>query len=184
MELTDREIWAVSHGLILGTLFLLAFTGGLVGLWSLQARYVTVAGLKERIPRLGIWTGTMAVVAWLTVFTGTWIVYPWYRADPTKLGIPTDVQSEALKDFPRYWLLASERTAQWHEFGMEWKEHVAWLAPFLATAVAFVVAYYGVRIIRKPEWRWPLIVLFSLAFIAAAVAGLFGAFITKAAPVA
>jgi len=54
----------------------------------------------------------------------------------------------------------------------------------LLAAVAFVVAYYGVRIIRKPEWRWPLIVLFSLAFIAAAVAGLFGAFITKAAPVA
>jgi len=183
MELTDRELWAVIHGLILGTLFLLAFTGGLVGLWSLQARFLTVAGLKERIPRLRIWTGGMAIVAWLTVFTGTWIVYPWYRATPPE-GIDRTIQSGALEAFPRYYLLASEKTAQWHEFAMEWKEHVAWLAPMLATAVAFVVAYYGVRLIRKPEWRWPLIVLFTLAFIAAGVAGLFGAFITKAAPVA
>jgi hypothetical protein len=184
MALTDREIWAVIHGLILGTFFLLAFTGGLVGLWSLQARYVTLAGLRERIPRLGIWTTAMAVIAWLTVWTGTWIVYPWYRADPRPLGIDPAVQSDALRDFPRYWLLASERTAEWHHFAMEWKEHVAWLAPMLGTAVAFVVVYYGVRLIRKPEWRWPLIVLFTLAFVAAAVAGLFGAFITKAAPVA
>lgn len=183
MELTEREFWAVIHGLILGTLFLLAFTGGLVGLWSLKERYVTVAGLRERIPRLEVWTWGMAMVAWLTVFTGTWIVYPWYRATPPET-IDRAVQSEALRDFPRYWLLASERTAQWHEFAMEWKEHVAWLAPMLATAVAFVVAYYGLRLIRKPEWRWPLIILFTLAFIAAGVAGLFGAFITKAAPVA
>jgi hypothetical protein len=169
MQLTDREIWAVIHGLILGTFFLLAFTGGLVGLWSLQERFVTAAGLRERIPRLKVWTAAMAVVAWLTVFTGTWIVYPWYR-DPA----PTS---------PKSILLSSESTAQWHEFAMEWKEHVAWLAPMLATAVAFVVAYYGVRLVRRPEWRWPLLILFTLAFIAAGIAGLFGAFITKAAPV-
>ena len=24
----------------------------------------------------------MAIVAWLTVITGTWIVYPWYQARP------------------------------------------------------------------------------------------------------
>ena len=125
----------------------------------------------------------MAIVAWLTVFTGTWIVYPWYRAAPPEV-IDRTIQSDALKEFPRYWLLASERTSLWHELGMEWKEHVAWLAPLLATAVAFVVAYYGVRLARKPEWRWPLIILFTLAFLAAGAAGVFGAFITKAAPVA
>ena len=124
----------------------------------------------------------MAVVAWLTVWTGTWIVYPWYRAVPPDT-IDRTVQSDALREFPRYWLLASERTAEWHHFAMEWKEHVAWLAPMLATAVAFVVVYYGLRLVRKPEWRWPLLVLFTLAFISAGVAGLFGAFITKAAPI-
>jgi hypothetical protein len=36
MELNSREIWTVIHGLVLGTLFLLAFAGGLAGLWSLH----------------------------------------------------------------------------------------------------------------------------------------------------
>lgn len=182
MELTEREFWAVIHGLALGTLFLLAFGGGFAGLWSLKERFLTEGGARERTPRLMIGTAVMAVVAWLTVFTGTWIVYPWYRAAPP-VEIDRLVQSDALEAYPRYWLLASERTAQWHELGMEWKEHVAWIAPFLATAVAFVVVYYGAQLIRRPEWRWPLIVLFTLAFAAAGVAGLFGAFITKAAPV-
>jgi predicted permease len=67
---------------------------------------------------------------------------------------------------------------------MEWKEHVAWFAPFLATAVAFAVAYYGVQLIRRGDVRRASIVFFVLAFAAAGIAGLFGALITKAAPVA
>jgi len=67
---------------------------------------------------------------------------------------------------------------------MEWKEHVAWFAPFLATAVAFAVVYYGVQLVRRGDIRRAAIVFFVLAFAAAGVAGLFGALITKAAPVA
>jgi uncharacterized membrane protein YsdA (DUF1294 family) len=66
---------------------------------------------------------------------------------------------------------------------MEWKEHVAWIAPMLATSVAFVILYYGVRLARRGEWRLPLLIFFTLAFAAAGVAGAFGAFITKAAPI-
>jgi hypothetical protein len=183
MELTERELYTVLHGLVLGTLFLLAFGGGLAGLWSLRERLVTPEGVQERTPRLLIGTSVMAIVAWLTVITGTFIAYPWYRAAPPE-GIDRAIQSEALADFPRYWLLASERTAQWHEFGMEWKEHVAWIAPFLATAVAFAVLYYGTQLIRRGEIRNAILIFFTLAFAAAGVAGLFGAFITKAAPVA
>jgi hypothetical protein len=182
MELTERETWAVIHGLILGTLFLLAFGGGLAGLWSLKERLLTTEGVQERTPRLLIGTWVMAIVAWLTVITGTFIVYPWYRA-PVATGIDPKVQSEALEAFPRFWLLASEKTAAWHEFGMEWKEHIAWIAPMLATAVAFVVLYYGAQLVRRGEMRRALLILFTLAFGAAGVAGLFGAFITKAAPV-
>jgi len=177
MQLTERELWAVIHGLLLGTLFLLAFGGGLAGLWSLRVRLLTAEGMAERSPRLLIGTWVMAIVAWLTVFTGTWIVYPWYRAAPPE-------GTTDLTDFPRSLLLADEATAQWHEFGMEWKEHVAWLAPFLATAVAFAVAYYGAQLARRGEIRKALLVFFALAFLAAGIAGLFGAFITKAAPVA
>jgi lipopolysaccharide export LptBFGC system permease protein LptF len=181
MELTDRELYTVLHGLILGTLFLLAFGGGLAGLWSLRDRLLTSAGLQERSPRLLIGTSVMAIVAWLTVITGTFIAYPWYRAAPPESVDRADPTQ--LADFPRYLLLAQEKTAQWHEFGMEWKEHVAWLAPFLATAVAFAVLYYGVQLARRDEIRKAVIVFFTLAFAAAGVAGLFGAFITKAAPV-
>jgi len=177
MEITERELWAVIHGLILGTAFLLAFAGGLAGLWSLKARYLTEEGIAERTPRLLVGTWAMAVVAWLTVITGTWIVYPWYRAAPPE-------GTTDLTDYPRSLLLSSESTAEWHKFGMEWKEHVAWIAPLLATAVAFVVLYYGPQLAKAEGMRRALLILFVLAFAAAGVAGLFGAFITKAAPVA
>jgi hypothetical protein len=183
MNLTDRELWTLIHGMGLGAVFLLAFGGGLAGMWSLRSKLVTQEGIAERTPRLLIGTTVMAVVAWFTVLVGTWIVYPWYRATPTE-GLDQAVQSEALRAFPRYWLLAGEQTAEWHKFGMEWKEHVAFLAPFLATAVAFAVIYYGAQLIHRGEIRRAILVFFTLAFAAAGIAGLFGALITKAAPVA
>jgi lipopolysaccharide export LptBFGC system permease protein LptF len=175
MSLTDRELWAVIHGLILGTLFLLSFSGGFVGIYSLRERLLTEDGVQERLPRMLIGGWIMAIVAWLTVITGTWIVYPWYRAMAP--------EGADLTAFPRSLLLSDPATSAWHTFGMEWKEHVAWIAPMLATSVAFVILYYGVRLARRGEMRWPLLAFFTLAFVAAGVAGAFGAFITKAAPV-
>ena len=170
MELTGRESWALVHGMVLGALFLLAFGGGFAGLWSLRERLLTQEGVSERTPRLLIGTVVMAIVAWLTVIVGTWVVYPWYRDTA-----PTS---------PKSTLIANPATADWHNFAMEWKEHVAWFAPFLATAVAFAVAYYGVQLVRRGDVRRAAMAFFVLAFIAAGIAGLFGALITKAAPVA
>ncbi len=175
MVLTAREIWAVIHGMMLGSLFLLAYAGGLAELINLGSQWTTEAGVAKRVRRLITGTWVMAVVAWLTVFTGTWIVYPWYRAKP-----PAGAD---LKMFPKGLLVASPTTAGWHNFGMEWKEHVAWLAPILATAVAYMVTKYGARLAKDEQVRKAVIVLFSIAFFTAAVAGLFGAFINKAAPV-
>jgi hypothetical protein len=176
MSLTDREFWAVVHGLILGTLFLLAFSGGFVGIYSLRERLLTTEGVAERLPRMLIGGWAMAVVAWLTVITGTWIVYPWYRAMPPE-------GTTDLTAFPRSLLLSDPATSAWHTFAMEWKEHVAWIAPMLATSVAFVILYYGLQLARRGEWRLPLLTFFTLAFVAAGIAGAFGAFITKAAPI-
>ncbi len=78
MNLTGRELWMVVHGTGLGATFLLAYAGGLAGLWSLRPEWVTV-GLQQRSRRLGVGTWIMAIVAWLTVITGTYIVYLWYR---------------------------------------------------------------------------------------------------------
>jgi hypothetical protein len=50
------------------------------------------------------------------------------------------------------------------------------------TAVAYRVTRYGARLAKDDQVRRAVIVLFTVAFLAAAVAGLFGAFINKAAP--
>jgi len=146
----------------------------LAGLYSLRPELLTVTGLRERMTRLTAGTWLMAIAAWGTVITGTFIVYPWYRAAPPK--------GADLIAFPRSFLLANPSLAKWHNFGMEWKEHIAWFAPILATVVAFVVLRYGKRLAEMPFLRKTLIVTFVLAFGVAAVAGLFGALITKAAP--
>jgi hypothetical protein len=169
MSLTGRESWALIHGMILGALFLLSFAGGLAGLYSLKPSLITPAGVVERMRRLKIGVTTMAVVAWLTVISGTWVVYPWYREK-----IPTS---------PKSVLLANPDTSGWHEFAMEWKEHIAWLSPILATVVAYIVIYYGTNLIRHDRVRRTAITLFVMAFAFAGIAGLFGALITKAAPV-
>ncbi|HYZ91078.1 MAG TPA: hypothetical protein VFA34_01640 [Actinomycetota bacterium] len=169
MTLSDREFWTVIHGLVLGTLFLLAFAGGLAGLWSLRPSLVTPVGVVERMRRLKVGMWGMAIVAWATVVTGTYTVYPWYRDKAA-----TSAKSR---------LIADPDTALWHTFGMEWKEHVAWIAPLLATAAAFVVTWYGLRLARENRMRKLVLALFVTAFVSAAIAGLFGAFINKAAPI-
>ena len=175
MYLSSREFWGVVHGMVLGALFLLAYGGGLAGLYSLRPEWVTASAVRERLVRLKIGAWGMAIVAWLTVITGTWIVYPWYRARP-----PEGVD---LRLVPRAYLLADPNRALWHTFGMEWKEHVAWLAPILATAVVYVIYLYGEELVKEARVRTVLMVLLTLAFVAAAVAGLFGALITKVAPI-
>lgn len=175
MSLTSRELWTVIHGMTFGALFLLAFAGGLAGLYSLRTEWVTVEGVKERLTRLktGLWA--VAVVAWGTVITGTYVVYPWYRAAPPK-------GTTDLAAFPRGLLLSSPNTALWHNFGMEWKEHVGWIAPIAATVVAYVVSYYGPRLAGESRVRRAVLWFFVAAFMTAAVAGVFGAFINKVAP--
>jgi hypothetical protein len=169
MSFTTREWWGLIHGMGFGAVFLLAFAGGLAELHSLRPALMTAAGIQSRMRRLRIGVVTMAVAAWLTVISGTWIVYPWYR-DPAKTS-------------PRSTLLADPATEDWHTFGMEWKEHIAWLSPILATVVAFIVVYYGTNLIRHDRVRRTAMALFVLAFGFAAIAGAFGAFITKVAPV-
>jgi len=175
MSVSLRELWTVLHGLVFGSLFLLAFAGGLAGLYSLRPEWVTLEGLRERLRRLMAGTWVMALVAWMTVISGTYIAYPWYRARPP--------DGADLTQYPRYFLLSRPETSAWHTFGMEWKEHIGWFAPILATAVAFVVAYYGPQLARLSGVRRTVIWLFIAAFGAAAVAGLFGAFLNKIAPI-
>jgi hypothetical protein len=176
MSLSSREFWTLVHGMGLGAIYLLAFAGGLAGLYSLRPEWLTAAGLQDRVRRLHWGIGIMAAVCWLTVITGTWIVYPWYRAAAPQGA--TDLAA-----FPKAFLVANTALAGWHNFGMEWKEHIAWISPFVITAVAFVVWRYGDRLSTNERMRKTIISLFVVSFVLAGVAGALGALITKAAPV-
>ena len=176
MEVNSREVWTIIHGMGFGAIFLLAFAGGLAELYSLRPEWMTAEGTRTRVSRMktGMWI--MAIAVWLTVITGTFIVYPWYRAAPP-------AGTTDLTAFPRSLLLSQPNTADWHRFGMEWKEHVGWLAPIAATVVAAIINYYGPEISRRFNERRAVTIFFIVAFLAAAAAGAFGAFITKSAPV-
>ena len=102
-------------------------------------------------------------------------MYPWYRA---KAPAGAD-----LAFFPRSFLKADPSLAAWHVFGMEWKEHIAWFPPILATVVAYLAWRYGPSLAEDDQLRRMMIVILVLAFAAAGIAGLLGALITKAAPV-
>jgi hypothetical protein len=176
MSITFRESWGVIHGLIFGALFLLAFSGGIYSLYGLRSEWLTPEGLREKVSSLKIWTWAMAIIGWLAVLTGTYVVYPWYRAKP-----PSGTTD--LTGFPRSLILSNPNTAGWHNFGMEWKEHVAWLVPIAATIVAYIVSKYGPSLAKETKIRNAAVWFFVIAFAAAAVAGGLGAFITKAAAV-
>jgi hypothetical protein len=182
MQLTDRELWTLIHGMGFGALYLLAFAGGIAGLYSLRKELLTNEGIQERLVRLRWGMVVMAVCVWATVIVGTFVVYPWYRAKPAE-GIDTAVQSEQLREYPRYWLLASEETSEYHHFGMEFKEHVTWIAPMLATVVAYAVFRYQKQLAENPQARWMIVAFFLLSFAIAGIGGALGALITKAAPV-
>jgi hypothetical protein len=181
MRITDREFWTLVHGMGFGAAYLLAFAGGLAGLYSLRPELVTTEGITERVRRLRWGIILMVVLVWLTVLVGTYVVYPWYRQTPPP-SIDTKTQSEALKAYPRYWLLASEETAEFHDFGMEFKEHVAWISPLLATVVGYAVLRYGKELANNRRARSMVMILFFLSFAIAGIAGVLGALITKAAP--
>jgi hypothetical protein len=170
MSITYNELWTVLHGLVFGSIYLLAFAGGFEAFWGIgKGEILTDSGMSRRLKRLNWGTIGMAVISWITVISGTYIVYPWYRAK-----VPTS---------PRSLLLANPEKAEWHNFAMEWKEHIAWFVPILATVVAVLVVLYGKDFVKRNDLRKVAFAIFIIAFMCAAIAGLWGAFINKAAPV-
>lgn len=175
MSLTVREFWTAAHGMIFGALFLLSFAGGMAELVAMRPEWATASGLKARLARLKWGTVLMAIASWLTVFTGTYIVYPWYRAAPP--------EGADLTLYPRSFLKADPNLSGWHVFGMEWKEHVAWFSPILAVLVVYLVIKHGPELVENAKLRRMVTILFVLSFSVAGIAGLLGALITKAAPI-
>jgi hypothetical protein len=176
MEISFRDAATVVHGMFFGALLLLTFTGAWIGLYAIsasQGRWVPTAAQHQWLTR---YVAGMALLAWLAVLLGAYAVYPWYRAHPPA-GL-TDLSS-----FPQRLLMSSPTTTGWHDIGMEWKEHIAWFAPISLTTATYLVWRYGMHLHALQSVRRALLCLVALAFVAAGVAGFFGAMLNKYAPV-
>jgi hypothetical protein len=176
MEISTRDLWTVLHGMGFGALFMLAFTGALVGLFRMPAAGSSAIPNPRDQMMLRLYLIGMVVLAWAAVFSGAYVVYPWYRAVPPAGTID-------LANYPRYLLLSKMTTAEWHRFGMEWKEHVAWIAPIAMTMVAYVFGKYGRSVAKHRNLRNPALIFTLAAFVATGVSGGFGAFLNKYAPI-
>jgi len=177
MEITIRDLITVLHGMGFGALFMLAFSGALAELYRMSApSAATVAPSSREQTLLAIYLISMVVLAWLAVLSGAYVVYPWYRAVP-----PSGITD--LAEYPRRLLLSSGTTSEWHNVGMEWKENVAWLAPIAMTMVAYVTLKYRHAITRPQHMRGAVLGFAVAAFVATGIAGTFGAFLNKYAPV-
>ncbi len=176
MEITVRSLLTLVHGMGFGALYLLACSGALVELYRRYApgsmRPIEIEDEKF----LGTYLVAMAVVAWITVLTGAYVIYPWYRAAPPP-------GTTDLAGFPQRLLMASPSTIAWHSIGMEWKEHVAWLAPISITMAAAVFIRHGRNLRRHPQLRNAVLCFVLVSFVAAGIAGFFGAMLNKYAPV-
>lgn len=175
MEITTRSLWTLIHGMGFGALYLLAGSGALI---ELQYRFrPDNANSARALGRFFSWyLAAMAALAWLTVLTGTYLIYPWYRTPP-----PAGTAN--LAAYPRAFLLAHSSTSAWHSIGMEWKEHVAWLVPISITMAAAVVIRHRNQLMRYASLRLTLQGFIVLSLVAAGIAGFFGAMLDKAAPV-
>jgi hypothetical protein len=176
MEISLRDLLTVFHGMGFGALFMLAFAGAVAELYRMSAPAAVLTPSPREQFLLRWYLAAMVVLAWATVLSGTYIVYPWYRAVPP-------VGTTDLTAFPKFLLTSSPTTSKWHSLGMEWKEHIAWLTPIAITMVAYVTAKYGRALTRPRHLRAAVLGFVIVAFVATGVAGAFGAFLNKYAPV-
>jgi hypothetical protein len=164
--LTTRQLFFLTHSTF-GIIIVHAFGGGLgTLLTSGDSR------MKDRIRKLS--TASLAVVAWLASGIGTWFGYAGYRAPVPPGG---DISM-----YPRDYLLSSPHLAFWETFAMEWKVHIGWTTPFLATAVAFTALRYRRRLVADRLVRKVMTIMLLLAFAGALVAAGLGAVVNVTAP--
>lgn len=175
MEITSHTLWTMIHGMLFGALYLLACSGAIVEI-SRHFKPSATTASPANATFLRVYLVTMTVLAWLAVFSGAYVVYPWYRA------VPPPGTSD-LAAYPQRLLIASHATSAWHSIGMEWKEHVAWIAAISITMAAGIAIRYGTSLSKHRDLRNTVLSFVFISFLAAAIAGFFGAMLNKVAPV-
>jgi hypothetical protein len=174
MLFSERSIWTMAHGIGLGGAALLGLAAALFYLYA--ARPVPdPAGNETGSRAFAMVTVFSAVMLWLTVIIGTYIIFPPYRATP-----PAGMTD--LSQFPRALVLATPSTAWLHRFAMEIKEHMPWIASMLTTAVAFIAVRYRRTALTNRSLRQMMLVLLAMSFGVVTFVSLLGVFVNKVAP--
>lgn len=172
---SDRSVWTMIHGIVLGGGALMALATALFSLHAMRS----ADGLHTAAPyqsRSLAWLVVFAAVTlWLTVIIGTFVSFPDYRATP-----PDGVTD--LSQYPRSLLRSNPGTVWLHAFAMEIKEHVPWIAAMMATAVAFVAVRYRAKLLTDMRLNRMATTLLGICFALASIVGVLGIFINKVAP--
>lgn len=172
---TERSLWTMLHGIVLGGAGIVALSAALLSLRTLSAALVPEAAARIQSRHLVWLTGFVAAMLWATVIVGTYIVFPPYRATPP----------EGLADLsmhPKALLQSNASTAWLHSIAMESKEHIPWIATMLATATAFIAARYKSRLVIDDRLNNLATWLLAICLLLVAFAALMGVFVNKVAP--
>jgi hypothetical protein len=178
MEITLRELVTSIHGMLFGGFFLLALFGAIVLLLDRfnPARNNPDSTFAQPASRWQtLYLIAMVALGWAAVLSGAYIIYPWYRA--------VAPAGADLALYPKFLLTSHPTTAGWHNFGMEWKEHVAWIAPMASTMVAWILLKHRAAWNAHRPIRTTVLGFAAVAFLAAMIAGGWGAMINKKAPI-
>lgn len=176
MEMTARAFFTALHGMLFGGFFAAATFGLVVEL--VRSNFETRSGELCGTGRLlaNLYLLAAAAAGWAAVLIGAYVVYPWYRATPFSGALN-------LAAFPQRLLLSSPTTIGWHALGMEWKEHIAWIAPMAVTMAAYVLWKQRAAMKSDRGIRTGVLVFTLAALGSVGVAAFFGAMINKNAPV-
>ena len=175
MLFTERSIWTMIHGIVLGGGALMALFAALFSLWTLRTADASSLAVQRQARDLGWLTAAAAAALWLTVIVGIYVIFAPYRATPPEGSVD-------LGQYPRALILASPGTTWLHSFAMEIKEHVPVIAAMLATAVAFVAVRHRPALRREASVRTLAATLLAICFALVAAVALLGVFINKVAP--
>jgi hypothetical protein len=175
MLFSERSIWTMVHGVGLGGGALLGLAAALFYLYATRPDPVSVH--TDTGPRaFAVLTVSTAIMLWLAVLVGTYVVFPPYRTPPPP-------GTTDLSQFPRALVLANANTAWLHAFAMEIKEHMPWIASMLTTAVAFIGVRCPAAALRNASLRSMLLSLLAVSFLLVAFVSVLGVFVNKVAPV-
>jgi hypothetical protein len=172
---TERSMWTMVHGIVLGGAALLALAAALFTMYLLRSAHGRAVFTAAHARAVALLASVIAGATWLTTLLGTYRVFPPYRATPPE-------GTTNLAAYPRSLILSSPETAWLHAFAMETKEHLPWIAAMIATAVAFAAWRHRATLLQDVLLRRFMTWLLAICFVIVAYVSMLGVFINKVAP--